>query len=242
MAPKPKKEITQATPTTTTNDNSEDFASELIKQINKEAGEQIAYNLGDGTAPTDVKRWISTGSVLLDYAVANRRNGGLPEGRIIEIQGPPSSGKSHIAFEIAKLRELAQRPAIVGLVKFGELSANDGLRVSQGMSQVGQGGGNALLALEQHDSARKRADPRDHGGPFGAITREEAEEGERNPSEPTRRERGDDRGGAGDRDDVVPRGGGRLLVRLAQEALHGLGGACALWDGHGHHHRPFGSA
>jgi recombination protein RecA len=34
--------------------------------------------------------------------VANKRGGGLPEGRIIEIFGPPSIGKSHIAIQIAR--------------------------------------------------------------------------------------------------------------------------------------------
>lgn len=79
-----------------------DFSAELIKQINKEAGNKIAFNLGTDEAPTTVKRWISTGSKQLDYIISNRRNGGVAEGRIVEIQGPPSSGKSHIAYEIAK--------------------------------------------------------------------------------------------------------------------------------------------
>ena len=79
-----------------------DFSAELIKQINKEAGNKIAFNLGTDEAPTSVKRWISTGSKQLDYIISNRRNGGVAEGRIVEIQGPPSSGKSHIAYEIAK--------------------------------------------------------------------------------------------------------------------------------------------
>lgn len=79
-----------------------DFSAELIKQINKEAGNRIAFNLGTDDAPTNVKRWISTGSKQLDYIISNRRSGGIAEGRIVEIQGPASSGKSHIAYEIAK--------------------------------------------------------------------------------------------------------------------------------------------
>ena len=67
-----------------------DFSAELIKQINKEAGSRIAFNLGTDDAPTNIKRWISTGSKQLDYIVSNRPNGGLAEGRIIEIQGPAS--------------------------------------------------------------------------------------------------------------------------------------------------------
>jgi len=79
-----------------------DFTAELISSLNKENGSRIAYNLAEDESPTHVKRWISTGSTILDYIVANRRNGGLPEGRIIEIFGPPSIGKSHIATQIAR--------------------------------------------------------------------------------------------------------------------------------------------
>lgn len=80
----------------------DDFTEDLIKSINKDHGSKIAYNLEHDESPTHVKRWISTGSRQLDYLIANRRNGGLPEGRIIEIFGPPSIGKSHIAIQIAK--------------------------------------------------------------------------------------------------------------------------------------------
>lgn len=80
----------------------DDFSAELIKQINKEHNEKIAFNLGFDDAPTNVKRWISTGSKQLNYIISNARGGGLPEGRIVEIQGPPSIGKSHIGFELAK--------------------------------------------------------------------------------------------------------------------------------------------
>jgi recombination protein RecA len=79
----------------------DDFASDLIKSLNKEQGNRVAYNLSCDDSPTHVKRWVSTGSRLLDYICANRRNGGLPEGRIVEIFGPPSIGKSHIATQIA---------------------------------------------------------------------------------------------------------------------------------------------
>jgi len=79
-----------------------DFSAELIKQINKEAGNKIAFNLGSDDAPTNVKRWISTGSRQLDYIISNKRNGGIAEGRIVEIQSPPAFGKTHLAYEICK--------------------------------------------------------------------------------------------------------------------------------------------
>ena len=82
--------------------NGDDFTSDLIKQLNKEHGNRVAYNLESDDSPTHVNRWISTGSKQLDYIIANRSNGGLPESRIVEIFGPPSIGKSHIAIQIAR--------------------------------------------------------------------------------------------------------------------------------------------
>lgn len=83
-------------------ENGDEFTSDLIKSLNKEHGSRIAYNLSTDESPTHVNRWISTGSKQLDWIIANRPEGGLPEGRIIEIFGPPSIGKSHIAIQIAK--------------------------------------------------------------------------------------------------------------------------------------------
>ena len=84
------------------NKANDDFTIDLIKSLNKEHGSRIAYNLSTDDSPTHVNRWISTGSRQLDYIIANRPNGGLPEGRIVEIFGPPSIGKSHIAIQIAR--------------------------------------------------------------------------------------------------------------------------------------------
>jgi recombination protein RecA len=80
----------------------DDFTTELITSLNKDHGSRIAYNLSVDTSPAHVKRWISSGSKQLDLIVSNRANGGLPEGRIVEIFGPPSIGKSHIATQIAR--------------------------------------------------------------------------------------------------------------------------------------------
>jgi recombination protein RecA len=86
---------------------SDDFTSDLISSLNKEAGTKVAYNLAFDESPTHVNRWISTGSKQLDYIIANRPDGGLPEGRIVEIFGPPSIGKSHIAIQIARSTQQA---------------------------------------------------------------------------------------------------------------------------------------
>lgn len=87
------------------------FTNDLIKSINKEFGIRVAYNLSEDEAPTEVKRWIDTGSIQLNYAIRNMLGGGYPEGRIVEISGPPSSGKSHLAYHAAAVTQ-----ALGGLV------------------------------------------------------------------------------------------------------------------------------
>jgi len=84
------------------NPATDDFTKDLIQSLNKEHGSKVAYNLAYDVSPTHVKRWISTGCKQLDYIIANRENGGMPEGRIIEIFGPPSIGKSHLAIQIGR--------------------------------------------------------------------------------------------------------------------------------------------
>ena len=84
------------------NPATDDFTNDLIQSLNKEHGSKVAYNLAYDVSPTHVQRWISTGCKQLDYIVANRENGGMPEGRIVEIFGPPSIGKSHLAIQIAR--------------------------------------------------------------------------------------------------------------------------------------------
>lgn len=92
----------QATPTEQTpGAEADDLTKQLISDINKEFGMRVAYNLGNTEAPTVVKRWVSTGSVQLDYKIRNAAAGGYPEGRIIEITGLPSCGKSHLAYHAA---------------------------------------------------------------------------------------------------------------------------------------------
>jgi recombination protein RecA len=79
----------------------DDLASVLADNLNKKfksSNYKVAYFLeGDSDAPSDVTEWISTGSTMLDLAIANRPNGGLPVGRIIEITGLEASGKSLLA-------------------------------------------------------------------------------------------------------------------------------------------------
>jgi recombination protein RecA len=82
----------------------------IVKEFNKNPGKtgKIAWNLAsDEDNPTDVKEWISTGNLLLNYNIANKKGGGVPVGKLIEICGEEASGKSlmcmHIAAETQKL-------------------------------------------------------------------------------------------------------------------------------------------
>lgn len=87
------------------NNEVDSMMKDLISSINKEFGTRIAFNLSEMDAPTVVKRWIDTGSIQLNYAIKNALGGGYPEGRIIEISGLPSSGKSHLAYHAAAVAQ-----------------------------------------------------------------------------------------------------------------------------------------
>jgi len=84
------------------------LADTLASSLNKKFKDnKVAYFLdGSDTTPTDIKDFISTGSSMLDLAISNRPNGGIAVGRITEINGLESSGKSllgaHILAETQK--------------------------------------------------------------------------------------------------------------------------------------------
>ncbi|MCQ2553963.1 MAG: recombinase RecA, partial [Clostridia bacterium] len=67
-----------------------------LAQIDKKFGKGSIMSLGDDSARLDIEA-ISTGSVSLDIACGI---GGLPKGRIIEIYGPESSGKTTLALHV----------------------------------------------------------------------------------------------------------------------------------------------
>jgi recombination protein RecA len=67
-----------------------------LSQIEKQFGKGSVMRLGDGTAVRDIE-FISTGSLALDIALGI---GGLPRGRIVEIYGPESSGKTTLTLQV----------------------------------------------------------------------------------------------------------------------------------------------
>ena len=79
--------------------NETDLAVSLAETLNKKfkTDGTVAYFIGGENTPTDVGEWISTGSSMLDLAISNCPNGGLPVGRITEINGLEASGKSLLA-------------------------------------------------------------------------------------------------------------------------------------------------
>ena len=80
----------------------DELAGVLADTINKNFKDmKVAYFLdGSDTTPTDIKEFISTGSTMLDLAISNRPDGGIAVGRITELNGLESSGKSLIGAHI----------------------------------------------------------------------------------------------------------------------------------------------
>ena len=80
----------------------DELAGVLADTINKQFKDmKVAYFLdGSDTTPTDIKEFISTGSTMLDLAISNRPDGGIAVGRITELNGLESSGKSLIGAHI----------------------------------------------------------------------------------------------------------------------------------------------
>ena len=78
-----------------------------IAHIEKQYGKGSVMKLGDNTANMDVET-VPTGALSLDLALGL---GGVPKGRIIEIYGPESSGKTtvtlHMVAEVQKLGGIA---------------------------------------------------------------------------------------------------------------------------------------
>ena len=80
-----------------------------IGQIRKECGQESIRRLGD--SPDMQISAVSTGSLTLDLALGV---GGLPRGRIIEIYGPESSGKTTVALHaIAEVQKIGGTAAFI---------------------------------------------------------------------------------------------------------------------------------
>ena len=93
----------------TEGEDREKVIEETTAEIEKRFGKGSIMKFGDGGPDYEVEA-IPTGSIALDNALGI---GGIPRGRIIEIYGPESSGKTTLSLEI-----LAEAQALGGVVAF----------------------------------------------------------------------------------------------------------------------------
>ena len=94
----------------TMEDNKSKALSAALAQIEKQFGKGSIMRLGDGEVAKDIES-VSTGSLGLDIALGI---GGLPRGRVVEIYGPESSGKTTLTLQvIAEMQKLGGTAAFI---------------------------------------------------------------------------------------------------------------------------------
>jgi recombination protein RecA len=90
-------------------DNKSKALAAALSQIEKQFGKGSIMRMGDSDIDTDIQS-VSTGSLGLDIALGI---GGLPRGRVVEIYGPESSGKTTLTLSV-----IAQMQKIGGTAAF----------------------------------------------------------------------------------------------------------------------------
>lgn len=81
----------------------------VVNSIKKEFGKESINILGENTHNMDVSTF-SSGSLALDYALG----GGIPRGRIVEVYGPESSGKTTLTLHM--IAEIQKEGGVAGFV------------------------------------------------------------------------------------------------------------------------------
>ena len=146
----------------------------LCADINKKEGEGTVYSLGSDHANLNIARW-STGIEDLDAIIG----GGMPEGRVLEIYGPESSGKTTLLYQLLGRHPLcldipvegtfdASRAAVFGnkpkqlliyRAKWGEDALNKTLKFARaGIPLVGIDSVPSLVPKEDAEKVFKSAD------------------------------------------------------------------------------------
>ena len=92
------------------NNDKERALEAAISRLEKDFGKGVVMKLGEANANMNVET-IPTGCLSLDIALGL---GGVPKGRIIEIYGPESSGKTTVALHM--VAEVQKRGGIAGFV------------------------------------------------------------------------------------------------------------------------------
>jgi recombination protein RecA len=91
-------------------ENRKKALSAALSQIEKQFGKGSVMRLGDSIAARDIDA-VSTGSLGLDVALGI---GGLPRGRVVEIYGPESSGKTTLTLQVvAEIQKMGGTAAFV---------------------------------------------------------------------------------------------------------------------------------
>ena len=91
-------------------DNKAKALAAALAQIEKQFGKGSIMKMGDGSVINDIQV-VSTGSLGLDIALGI---GGLPRGRVVEIYGPESSGKTTLTLQvIAEMQKLGGTAAFI---------------------------------------------------------------------------------------------------------------------------------
>ncbi len=96
--------------TNTADENKKRALAEAISQIEKQFGKGAVMKLGEKSATLNVEA-LPTGSLSLDIALGI---GGIPKGRVIEIYGPESSGKTTVTLHM--IAEAQKRGGIAGFI------------------------------------------------------------------------------------------------------------------------------
>lgn len=146
----------------------------LCNSINKSEGEGAIYSIGSKNANLKIKRW-STGIEDLDEIIG----GGMPEGRVVEIYGPESSGKTTLLYHLASMHQMAldipiegtfdvERAKVFGnrpkqlliyRAKYGEDAMNKTIQFSKaGIPLIGIDSVPSLIPKEDAEKVLKSAD------------------------------------------------------------------------------------
>lgn len=95
---------------TTMDNNKKKALDAAINQIERAYGKGAVMKLGDHTEGHNVET-VPTGALSLDIALGA---GGVPKGRIVEIYGPESSGKTTVALHM--IAEVQKAGGVAGFV------------------------------------------------------------------------------------------------------------------------------
>ena len=91
-------------------DNKAKALAAALQQIEKQFGKGSIMKMGEGSVEKDIQV-VSTGSLGLDIALGV---GGLPRGRVVEIYGPESSGKTTLTLQVvAEMQKLGGTAAFI---------------------------------------------------------------------------------------------------------------------------------